>query len=70
MTEKRVESLEDVEEPEQDILYIIEPGASSWLWNGTSFVQHENRAPSILYNKVFRDIKSEIINDEVIITPP
>lgn len=76
MAEIRVESLDDIDVPEQGVIYIVEPGTSSWLWNGSGFVQHESRAPTIQYGKVFKDLQTETEPEpepdveEVIITPP
>lgn len=72
MAEIRVESLDDIDVPEQGIIYIVEPGTSSWLWNGSEFVQHESRAPTIQYGKVFKDLQSEdeVEVEEIIVTPP
>jgi len=73
MAEVRVESLDDIDVPEQGVIYIVEPGMSSWLWNGSEFVQHESRAPTIQYGKVFKDLQSEVeVEDEgnIIVTPP
>lgn len=73
MAEVRVESLDDIDVPEQGVIYIVEPGTSSWLWNGSEFVQHESRAPTIQYVKVFKDLQSEDeadVEDNIIVTPP
>lgn len=73
MAEIRVESLDDIDVPEQGVIYIVEPGMSSWLWNGSEFVQHESRAPTIQYGKVFKDLQTETdveVEDNIIVTPP
>lgn len=73
MAEIRVESLDDIDVPEQGVIYIVEPGTSSWLWNGSEFVQHESRAPTIQYGKVFKDLQTETdveVEDDIIVTPP
>lgn len=73
MAEVRVESLDDIDVPEQGVIYTVEPGTSSWLWNGSEFVQHESRAPTIQYGKVFKDLQSEVeveVEDDIIVTPP
>lgn len=38
------------------VVYIIEPGASYWIWNSSSWEMIESRAQSIAYYDVFKDI--------------
>ena len=52
MVEQRVNELPI--EGEEGILYIIEPGTVSYIWQG-EFIVYEQRAPFIPYYGVFAD---------------
>lgn len=53
MVEQRVNELPI--EGEEGVLYIIEPGTVSYIWQGGEFRVYEQRAPFIPYYAVFAD---------------
>jgi len=64
MIEVRVTSLTIIDEPKQGIVYVLEPGTTSWIWDTTlatpAFVLFENRAPHIQYPQVFKDLATKV----------
>jgi len=72
MIVQRVEELPD--DGELGVIYIIEPGSTSWTWDPIEeeFVLFESRAPgTIQYPQVFGDVEEgSDSGGSVIVTPP